>query len=157
VLPENYKESEAPYADAAQAISAAIFITVWATDSFWLHWTTDYSTQIPGIIRVGAFTVLALIGCYLSWTAHKQIFEVVRHEAELVDNGVFRFSRHPMYLGVMMIYLGLTLSSMSAAALLVLVAVFFLYNYLASYEEAKLTECFGEKYMDYMKRVRRWF
>ena len=84
------------------------------------------------------------------------MFGVVRQEAEFVDYWVFRYGRHPMYLGIMMIYLGFTLSYLSVAALVVLTAVFFFYNYLASYEEAKLIEFFGDRYLDYGKRVRRW-
>jgi protein-S-isoprenylcysteine O-methyltransferase Ste14 len=156
VLPENYEESEAPRADSAQALFAAIFFAVWAADSFWLHWTTHYSQQVSSIIRTTLFILLTLLGGYLSWASHKQIFGVARQEAELVDYGVFRLSRHPMYLGIMMIYLGLTLSSMSVAALVVLAVIFLFYNYLASYEEAKLIENFGEKYYNYSKRVRRW-
>ena len=156
MLPENYRESEAPKADAAQAVLAAVFFTVWTADSFWLNLTTGYSAQVPSIVRTTLFASLTLLGCYLSWKAHKQIFGAVRREPELVDYGVFRVSRHPMYLGIMMIYLGLVLSSMSMAALLVLIAIFFFYNYLAAFEEAKLTEFFGGKYLNYMKRVRRW-
>ena len=156
MLPGNYEESEAPRADAAQALFAFIFFTVWAADSFWLHWTTGYSHHIPDLIRTTLFILLTLLGGCLSWMAHKQIFGVVRQEAELLDYGVFQVSRHPMYLGIMMIYLGLALSSMSVAALLLLIAIFYFYNYLASYEEAKLTELFGGRYLDYMRRTRRW-
>lgn len=156
MLPENYEESEAPRADAAQVLFAAVFFVVWTADSFWLHWTTHCSQQVPSITRTALFILLTLLGGYLSWASHKQIFGVTRQEAELVDYGVFRFSRHPMYLGIMMIYLGFTLSSMSIAALVVLAVIFLFYNYLASYEEAKLIENFSEKYYNYRKRVRRW-
>jgi protein-S-isoprenylcysteine O-methyltransferase Ste14 len=156
VLPERYEESEAPHADAAQGLFALMFLMVWAVDSFWFHWTTHLSRQVPGVVRVTLFLVLALVGGYLSWRAHEQIFGVARDEPELVDYGVFRLSRHPMYLGIMMIYLGLSLSSVSLAALAVLAAVFLFYDYLASYEEARLVECFGNRYLDYMDKVRRW-
>ena len=156
MLPERYEESEAPYADTAQALFAVFFLSVWTADSFWLRWTTHLSWQVPGVVRTTLFLLLALVGGYFSWKAHEQIFGVTRDEPELVDYGVFRLSRHPMYLGIMMIYLGLTLSSMSVAALVVLAAIFLFYNYLASYEEEKLVECFGEKYLNYMRRVRRW-
>ena len=156
MLPENYEESEAPKADAAQALAALIFFAIWLADSFWLHWTTGYFQQVPGLTRTILFIALTLLGGYLVWMAHKQIFGVARQEAELVDCGVFRVSRHPMYLGIMIIYLGLTLSSLSVAVFSALIIIFFFYNYLASYEEAKLIEFFGDLYLDYMKKVRRW-
>jgi len=156
VFPERYEDSEAPHADAAQAVFAVFFISVWAADSFWLRWTTALSRTVPGVVRAALFILLALLGGNVSWRAHQQIFGVDRHEPELVDYGVFRLSRHPMYLGIMMIYLGLALYSMSAASLAVLAGVFIFYDYLASYEEAKLVECFGDRYLNYMGKVRRW-
>ena len=155
MLPEKYEESEAPKADMMQAILALVFFIVWGADSFWLEWTTGI-LNVPYLIRTGAFIVLLAIGGYTTWSAHKLIFGTVREEAELVDYGVFRVSRHPMYLGIMIMYLGLILSSMSVAAFILLVGIFFFYNYIAAYEERKLTEHFGDKYRDYMKRVRRW-
>ena len=138
-----------------QAILALVFFIVWGADSFWLNWTTGILI-VPYLIRTGAFIVLLAIGGYITWSAHKLIFGTVREEAELVDYGVFRESRHPMYLGIMIMYLGLILSSMSIASFILLVGIFLFYNYIAAYEERKLTEHFGDKYRDYMKRVRRW-
>ena len=156
MLPERYEDSEAPHADAAQGVFAVFFLSVWAADSFWLRWTTALSRMVPDVVRAALFLLLALVGGYISWRAHEQIFGVDRHEPELVDYGVFRLSRHPMYLGMILIYLGLALSAMSAAALVVWAAVFLFYDYLASYEEARLVECFGDRYLDYMGKVRRW-
>jgi protein-S-isoprenylcysteine O-methyltransferase Ste14 len=156
VLPERYEESEAPHADAAQAVFAVFFFSVWAADSFWLRWTTAFSHMVPGVVRAALLLLLALVGGYISWRAHEQIFGVDRHEPELVDYGVFRLSRHPLYLGIMMIYLGLALYSVSVAALVALAGVFLFYDYLASYEEERLVGCFGDRYLYYMGKVRRW-
>jgi len=157
LLPENYDESEAPLADTIQAILAVAFFTVWVADSFWLNWTTNYSNYVPNVTRTAIFFSLILVGGYLSWMAHKQIFGIVRQEAELVDYGVFRLSRHPMYLGIMIIYLGLAIYTFSLASFLAVIVIFLFYNYLASYEEKKLVEYFGDEYTNYMKKTRRWF
>ena len=155
MLPEKYEESEAPFADAAQAVLALVFFVLWGADSFWLNLTTGILI-VPSLIRTGAFITLLVVGGYTTWSAHKLIYGTDREEAELVDYGVFRVSRHPMYLGIMIMYLGLAISSMSMAALLMLTVIFIFYNYIAAYEERKLTEYFGDSYRDYMKRVRRW-
>ena len=156
MLPEKYEESEAPKADTIQAILALTLFIIWMADSLWLKWTIGYSQYVPDLVRNGLFAVLMALGAYVTWRAHEKIFGTKRQEAELVDYGVYRFSRHPMYLGIMTMYLGLVLSSLSVAAFIVLIIIFFFYNYLASYEEAKLVEFFGDRYLDYMKRVRRW-
>ncbi|MFC1802606.1 methyltransferase family protein [Thermoproteota archaeon] len=157
MLPEKYEESEAPRADTIQAILALLFFALWGLDSFWLNWTTGYSQYVPDIIQNALFILLVSLGGYLTWKAHKQIFGTKRNEAELVDYGVFLYSRHPMYLGIMIMYLGLAASTMSAAAFILLIGIFFFYNYLAAYEETKLDEFFGDRYRDYMKKTRRWF
>jgi protein-S-isoprenylcysteine O-methyltransferase Ste14 len=156
MLPENYEESEAPRADTIQAILATLYFLTWGIDSLWLQWTIGYADYVSNYIRTGVFLVLLFSGGYLTWKAHKQIFGTVRQEAELVQTGVFRYSRHPMYLGIMIMYLGLAVSSLSIASFVLLGVIFFFYNYLAVYEEKQLIEFFGEKYRDYMKTTRRW-
>jgi protein-S-isoprenylcysteine O-methyltransferase Ste14 len=76
---------------------------------------------------------------------------------ELVVEGPYRFSRHPMYLGMVMALGGLAilLGSMTP---LVIVAVFgWLMNgrFIAP-EERAMDETFGEAYVEYKRRVRRW-
>ena len=156
MLPENYVESEAPKADIIQGILTLAFFTIWAADSFWLQWTIEYSKYVPDLIRNGLFLILMAIGAYVTWKAHQQIFGTERDEAELIDYGVYRYSRHPMYLGIMTMYLGLVLSSFSIAAFAALIIIFFFYDYLASYEEDKLIEFFGDRYLQYRKRVHKW-
>jgi protein-S-isoprenylcysteine O-methyltransferase Ste14 len=156
LLPENYRESEAPFADTLQAIFAILFFIIWGADSFWLKRTTYLSAYVPAIIRTSLLVLLTFMGGYLTWKAHEEIFGTVRSEAELIDHGVYRLTRHPMYLGIMIIYLGLTLSSISLASLIFLVIIFRFYNYLAVYEETKLKGFFGEEYLGYMNKVRRW-
>jgi protein-S-isoprenylcysteine O-methyltransferase Ste14 len=156
MLSDDYGDGEAPRADALQGMLAAFFFLVWLADSFWLHWTTHYFQGISGVIRSTLFLLFTMVGVYLTWTSHKIMFGTPRGEPTLVDYGVFRISRHPMYLGIMMIYLGLTLSTMSVVALAVLVMIFFFYNYLAAYEETQLIRFFGERYLGYMEKTRRW-
>jgi len=155
-LPEDYEESEAPLTDTLQAIFAFVFLVIWAGDSFWLKRTTYLSAYVSATIRTSLLVLLTVLGGYLAWKAHEQIFGTVRGEAELIDFGVYRCSRHPMYLGIMIIYLGLTISSTSLISFIFLIIIFLFYNYLADYEENKLKDFFGEEYQEYMKKVPRW-
>lgn len=156
MLPENYEDSEAPLADTIQVILAVLFFITWGVDSFWFKWTIGYTDYVSNYFRTGVFLILLFVGGYLTWKAHELIFGTVRQEAELVQTSVFSYSRHPMYLGIMIMYLGLAISSLSIASFLLLVVIFFFYNYLASYEEKQLIAFFGESYIGYMKKTRRW-
>ncbi len=76
---------------------------------------------------------------------------------ELITWGPYSKSRNPMYISLSLIYLG------EAALLLHVWPIVFL-PFVLSYinaiviplEESKLQEAFGDKYIDYCQRVRRW-
>jgi protein-S-isoprenylcysteine O-methyltransferase Ste14 len=75
----------------------------------------------------------------------------------LVTDGPFRFTRNPMYLGMMLVLLGLALLLGTLTPLLVLPAFFALIHLrFVRLEEAFLELHFGEAYRAYKERVRRW-
>ncbi len=75
----------------------------------------------------------------------------------LVTSGVFRYTRNPMYLGMLAILLAWAMFLASPAALLG-VAAFWLYiqRFQIQPEEKALAALFGSAFADYMARVRRW-
>ena len=75
----------------------------------------------------------------------------------LVSRGLYRFSRNPMYLCLIIAYLGAALMIGSAWPLLtLLVPVAVLALTVIPFEEARMREIFGASYQDYYARVRRW-
>ena len=76
----------------------------------------------------------------------------------LVTSGLFRYSRNPMYLGFAVALVGVWCLAGSLSAgmgfLIFLCAANAIY---IPYEEARCAEVFGEDYLDYKARVRRWF
>ena len=75
----------------------------------------------------------------------------------LVVNGPFQFTRNPLYLAMTLIYFGIALAFSSLWALVLLVGVLVIMDrsVIAS-EEQYLQRSFGERYMQYKARVRRW-
>ena len=77
--------------------------------------------------------------------------------SSLVTSGVYRFTRNPMYLGLLLLLLGWSVYLSSVVAL---VGPVFLVLYLGRFqiapEERALTAKFGKDYLDYTSRVRRW-
>ena len=55
-----------------------------------------------------------------------------------------------------MFYLGLTVSTASLFSLVLVVLIFFFYNYIAKYEEKLLENQFNEEYREYKKRTGKW-
>jgi protein-S-isoprenylcysteine O-methyltransferase Ste14 len=77
--------------------------------------------------------------------------------SELVTKGMYRFSRNPMYVGLFFWLLGWGLYLGNFVAFLVLPAfVYVLTEMQIKPEEVLLEKKFGQAYLDYMKRVRRW-
>jgi protein-S-isoprenylcysteine O-methyltransferase Ste14 len=76
---------------------------------------------------------------------------------QMVNSGPFRFTRNPMYLGLVLLLLGVCVY---LANPLTLIAVAALVTYLTRFqvlpEERRLLERFGEQYACYARTVRRW-
>lgn len=75
----------------------------------------------------------------------------------LVTEGIFQFSRNPMYLGLLSCLIGWAIYLNNPLTLLVVLGFFFYMTRVQiKAEEEALNEKFGETYQAYMKEVRRW-
>jgi protein-S-isoprenylcysteine O-methyltransferase Ste14 len=75
----------------------------------------------------------------------------------LVEQGPYRFTRNPIYLGMTLAYAGLAVLLNLAWPLLVLPGVLVLLVLMVvRREERHLGATFGDAYRDYQRRVRRW-
>jgi protein-S-isoprenylcysteine O-methyltransferase Ste14 len=75
-----------------------------------------------------------------------------------VTDGVYRWTRNPMYLGMVLIYAGIAILANSVVTLLLLVPLFiWVTREVIEREEAYLTVKFGEPYRAYKAETRRWF
>lgn len=75
----------------------------------------------------------------------------------LVTHHLFRLTRNPMYLGMFVILAGVWIVLGSLSPLFVIPAFFILIrNAFVRREEVFLRERFGQAYVDYAARVRRW-
>lgn len=75
----------------------------------------------------------------------------------LVTSGLYKYSRNPMYVGVMLILIGEVVFIQSAELLLYVVAICVLFSLFIKYhEEPRLRKDFGQDYEMYCNKVRRW-
>jgi protein-S-isoprenylcysteine O-methyltransferase Ste14 len=81
----------------------------------------------------------------------------IRRARTLVEEGPFRLTRNPMYLGFMVLYVGIVFVANALWPLVFLPeAVALTYLFAIKLEEDYLTREFGEAYTGYRARVRRW-
>lgn len=75
----------------------------------------------------------------------------------IVTDGIYRRTRNPMYLGMALLYAGLALIADAPIALILLpVVLIIVQTQVIAREERYLSTKFGEPYLDYKRRVRRW-
>ena len=75
----------------------------------------------------------------------------------LVVRGPFRWTRNPIYIGMVLIQIGAAIGLSSAVALAAPVLyVVIVQSVFIRFEETVLEKTFGKSYRDYCKRVPRW-
>ena len=133
-----------------------------------LMWGTSSVSQpidVPFAWRLGVALLLVIVGQSISISAMvafrhaKTTMNPIKASAasSLVSSAVYRFTRNPMYLGLL-----LTLSAwavfLSNPVALLFVPLFVLYmnRYQIGPEERVLSSLFGAEYAAYKKKVRRW-
>ena len=76
---------------------------------------------------------------------------------KVVTSGIYRISRHPVYLSFFIIFLGISISS-NSIILFIFNVFYFINSILIMKEEEKACiEQYGNEYLNYMKKVRRIF
>ena len=77
--------------------------------------------------------------------------------SSLVVCGVYRFTRNPMYLGLLLVLIAWALILSNALALIILPAfILYMNRFQIGPEEAALAAAFGPDFTTYKSRVRRW-
>lgn len=80
----------------------------------------------------------------------------VPSNGEMSDNGIYRFSRNPMYVAYFIIFVGCTLLTQSWILFGIVVIFQISAHWIILSEERWCVEKFGEAYKRYMKKVRRY-
>ena len=77
---------------------------------------------------------------------------------KLATSGPYRFTRNPMYLGFVLLFVGVSLIfSLEWGIILAPVLALVLHFGVVLREERYLTDKFGQPYRDLLARTRRWF
>ena len=81
----------------------------------------------------------------------------IEKASSLVVNGVFKYSRNPMYLGMLFILLGLTFKfNLIGGLLFTSLFMIFISKFQIKPEEAAMEKLFDQEWKNYIKNVRRW-
>ena len=75
---------------------------------------------------------------------------------EPITKGIYRYSRHPMYLTPFLVFIGVGIASASWIFLLCSIAFIILPPFFVKPEERFLFEKYGDSYREYMNKTPRW-
>lgn len=113
--------------------------------------------QLLGLLLVAAGVGLSSYAAAL-FSGHGTTKNPHGEPAALVTEAPYTFTRNPMYLGLTAILLGFALFFGSPTMLIAPVLFFLVIDRrLIPEEEATMERLFGEQYLDYKRRVQRWF
>jgi protein-S-isoprenylcysteine O-methyltransferase Ste14 len=120
---------------------------------------TIYSVFLP--LKLGTIwfyvglpiTLIGLVGTiivYVDW--------VKTPAGEPVTGGIYRYSRHPMYVTMVLLFLGVSVVSASWVFMLftIITGVGVTRPYAVKIEEAQCIGHYGAAYLEYMNRTPRW-
>jgi protein-S-isoprenylcysteine O-methyltransferase Ste14 len=131
--------------------------------ALWAGWELQKQLLLAFPELPGIGWMLVLLGCLLMlWAAgtlfhHHTTINPYAGVAHLVQRGPFAFSRNPIYLSDSVIYFGVMLIWGNLWPLLLYPLVWAAIRYgVIRNEEAHLRAKFGDTYLQYCQRVRRW-
>ena len=130
-------------------IGIAAMIT-WLTATFYSIFLPLHLDTIWFYIGLGVF----LFGLIILAVATLN-FATAPHDKP-ITSGLYRYSRHPMYLAMFLIYVGTSLASASWLFFLLAITTVFLIRVEAILEESYCLEKYGDSYREYMNRTLRW-
>ena len=108
-----------------------------------------YLATVPWILPVWAIIVFR--------REDTEVNPISPSNRKLVTDGPYRFTRNPMYLGLVIVTLGIAVWVGAWPMFLAPIAIFATTNWVhIPYEEAKMRRQFGATYDGYVGRVRRW-
>ena len=110
---------------------------------------TGAAFGILGVIVFGA----AVVEMRDSWRAGI----AAQEQTELITSGIYQISRNPAFLGFDCVYFGLLLMFFNIPLLLISCFAALMLHLQILQEEEHLTAAFGRPYLDYKRRVRRYF
>jgi len=103
--------------------------------------------------------VLILINPIFKFIKSKTTIDPIKFKKvnKLITTGIYKYSRNPMYLGLLMIIISTSIFYLNIFSIITPILFYFWINrFQIKREEIFLKEKFGKEYLLYMTKTRRW-
>jgi protein-S-isoprenylcysteine O-methyltransferase Ste14 len=126
----------------------------------WVLWILAFAYSVFLPLRLGTIWLyvglpIALVGT-VTYIIVIVSFVTTRLDKEPVTTGLYRYSRHPMYITQVVMFVGVGIASASWLFLLLTIVYQALGFTYAGSEERICLEKYGDAYQEYMERTPRW-
>ncbi len=115
---------------------------------------------IPRAIVGCTFTLISLyfaVSGFITLINNNTSFDTAKSTTKIVISGAYRFSRNPLYLSLLLLLFGIAFLMLSFWLFFTVPILFVLFLFKAvKPEESYLSQKFGQEYLDYSAKVRRW-
>ncbi len=143
------------------AFIAFLSVTIYVFGGKWYEYLMPIWYLENQIIRNIGWVIihLSLVWIFIAQLQMKDSWRIgidEENKTELVTNGLFQYSRNPIFLGVILSNLGLFLIIPNLGTLLVLTLSYFSIQIQIRLEEEFLLKQFAQDYLNYCKKVKRW-
>ena len=121
--------------------------------------------SIPNEIQFLGFVIIIIGFIFVIWANYTLLYvkrislrdrEPFHVPSSLALTGPYKFSRNPIYLGVLLLILGTCLLMESITVFIVAILCYIIFRFFIKWEEEHLENKFGQQYIEFKKKVRRW-
>lgn len=132
----------------------AVLLQKWISlNSSFLHNT---AAKTIGWMAIAAGVSLVLPAVWKFFVSKNTVI-TMKPASSLQTTGIYRFTRNPMYLGMLLLYCGIGVFKGSWWTFIVMpLLIMTVQLYVIMKEEHYLQRAFGKEYLLYKKKVRRW-
>ena len=132
---------------------------------FLIYYTKNFFPKIEIVWGLAFGSFMIIIGLFIILSAiilfkkYKTTITPLNpsNATKLITDGIYKFSRNPMYLGLLLVLFGISII-LNPIGGLSLIPLFILYLNLFQIipEENAMVDLFKDEFLDYKKNVRRW-
>ena len=130
-----------------------------------IYFSKSFFNQFLNFSNNGISLFLLILGLFVFISAVRSFREQKttvnplkpKQASSLVTSGIFRFSRNPMYLGMLIILLSISFKfNLLGGIIISLLFFIFITKFQIYPEEEAMNELFGDKFTQYSNTTRRW-
>ena len=155
-------EKQKDHADIHINVHPPVVALIHIGAAYLLGWFVPLPIPVPTVFRIFGFVLVIIgfllgIGAFIEFRRARTTLDPHGSVSSLVSSGVYRFTRNPIYLGFLLMLIGIPLNVASYWGVLLSPIFIVLLNRLViEREEAYLEKKFKDQYIAYKSRVRRW-